>query len=231
MLFQLGSVFYHVCCHSADRRKQNVEKSRMGSRLRTVFYYFMAYYGTAECRQKRQKQPVIETEVSSKLKCTQLVIRHAAVTDGVKLAEIEQMSYPQAEGASQNRIEERIEAFPDHFWIMEKSGEIVAFINGMATDAKDLSDEMYVNASIHDENGRWQMIFSVVTAPEHRGHGYASRIMRQVITDAKKDSRQGAVLTCKKELIDFYSKFGFVNEGVSVSIHGGALWYQMRLTF
>ena len=26
-------------------------------------------------------------------------------------------------------------------------------------------------------------------------------------------------------------KLGFVNEGVSGSVHGGAVWYQMRLTF
>ena len=39
------------------------------------------------------------------------------------------------------------------------------------------------------------------------------------------------VLACKEEKIHFYEKFGFVNEGVSKSKHGGARWYQMRLTF
>ena len=28
-----------------------------------------------------------------------------------------------------------------------------------------------------------------------------------------------------------YEKFGFMNEGISESVHGGAVWYQMRLTF
>lgn len=27
----------------------------------------------------------------------------------------------------------------------------------------------------------------------------------------------------------YYAKFGFVNEGVSGSTHGGVVWYQMRL--
>jgi len=31
--------------------------------------------------------------------------------------------------------------------------------------------------------------------------------------------------------MDYYAKFGFVNEGVSNSVHGGVVWYQMRLTF
>ena len=39
------------------------------------------------------------------------------------------------------------------------------------------------------------------------------------------------VLTCKDRLLAYYAKFGFVNEGVSVSTHGGVVWYQMRLRF
>ena len=33
------------------------------------------------------------------------------------------------------------------------------------------------------------------------------------------------------KLIHYYAKFGFVNEGVSQSVHGNVVWYQMRLTF
>ena len=32
------------------------------------------------------------------------------------------------------------------------------------------------------------------------------------------------------KLIPYYSKFGFVNEGISESVHGNVTWYQMRLT-
>ena len=39
------------------------------------------------------------------------------------------------------------------------------------------------------------------------------------------------ILTCKKHLIDFYSGFGFVNCGISKSVHGGAVWYDMELDF
>lgn len=41
----------------------------------------------------------------------------------------------------------------------------------------------------------------------------------------------GLVLTCKEHLLHYYAKFGFVSEDVSHSTHGGAVWYQMRLTF
>ena len=34
----------------------------------------------------------------------------------------------------------------------------------------------------------------------------------------------------KEGLLPFYGSFGFVNEGISGSVHGGVVWYQMRLT-
>ena len=52
-----------------------------------------------------------------------------------------------------------------------------------------------------------------------------------VIADVKEQERKGIVLTCKESLIPFYERFGFVNEGKSMSKHGGAVWYDMRLVF
>lgn len=158
-------------------------------------------------------------------------IYHGTLQDLDELAEIEKASYPEAEAASRESIEKRLKAFGDCFWILEEDGEIRAFINGMVSDQPDLVDEMYDHSEWHDEKGDWQMIFSVVTSPKYRKRGYASIVMKQVIEDARKRNRKGIVLTCKERLIPFYERFGYVNEGESVSNHGGAIWYQMRLTF
>ena len=53
----------------------------------------------------------------------------------------------------------------------------------------------------------------------------------RAIADAHTQGRKGLVLTCKEKLLHYYAKFGFVNEGVSGSTHGGVVWYQMRLKF
>ena len=158
-------------------------------------------------------------------------IRHAKMDDVKELARIEGISYPAAEGASEESIGKRVQAFPEHFWLLEEDGKILSFINGMVTNMRDLTDVMYDDAGLHDENGAWQMIFSVVTDPDSRGRGCAGRVMEQVIADAKEQGRHGIVLTCKEHLLSFYSRFGFVNEGKSQSEHGGVTWYQMRLTF
>ena len=80
-----------------------------------------------------------------------------------------------------------------------------------------------------DENGAWQMIFGVNTLPRCRRRGYAGLLLQRAIADAHTQGRKGLVLTCKEKLLHYYAKFGFVNEGVSASTHGGVVWYQMRL--
>ena len=38
------------------------------------------------------------------------------------------------------------------------------------------------------------------------------------------------MLTCLDDLIPFYARLGFADEGLSTSNHGGVPWHQMRLT-
>lgn len=160
-----------------------------------------------------------------------MIIRHGTLNDLDALSEIEAASYPKEQGASRTSIEQRLKSFPECFWILEENGKILAFINGLATDEKDLSDAMYDHAEMHDPHGVWQMLFSVVAAPDERHHGYASKVMEQVIADCRKEGRTGIVLTCLDPLAPFYSRFGYADEGLSKSVHGGVPWHQMRLTF
>ncbi len=158
-------------------------------------------------------------------------IRHANANDLDAIAAVEAQCFPAAEAATRASIRDRLAAFPQHFWLLEDGETLVGFVNGMATDLPDLRDEMYEDASMHDPNGAWQMIFGVDTIPAYRRQGCAGRILEQVIADTLRAGRQGLVLTCKEHLVHFYAKFGFVSEGVSGSTHGGVQWYQMRLRF
>ena len=67
--------------------------------------------------------------------------------------------------------------------------------------------------------------------PEFRRRGYAERLLRHVVEEARAQGRRGLVLTCKDHLVHYYAKFGFVDEGLSDSTHGGVAWHEMRLTF
>ena len=158
-------------------------------------------------------------------------IRTAAMTDLDAIADLEAQCFPAAEAASRESFRARLEVFPDHFWLLWDGEKLTACVNGMATDTPDLTDEMYHDASLHDPNGKWQMIFGVTTLPAYRRQGCAARLLERAIADAKEQGRAGLVLTCKEKLLHYYAKFGFRDEGVSDSAHGGAVWHQMRLTF
>ena len=159
------------------------------------------------------------------------MIRHVKDDDLDRLATIEAASYPKAEAASKESIKKRMESFPECFWILEEDGVIKSFINGMATDEEDLTDIMYDDASMHKKDGKWQMIFSVVTEKSYRGQGLTNQVMNKVIEDCKARGRKGVVLTCKDGLRSFYAGFGYKDEGISQSNHGDTIWYKMRLTF
>lgn len=193
-------------------------------------------------------------------KLSNILIRTANLNDLDAVAKVEAKCFPAAEAATKDEFCERLSYYKDHFWLMfadsderesgadksaatgeyesdaEKNSastsiKLIAFVDGMVTDEPDLTDEMYENASMHNESGSWQMIFGVNTLPEYRKNGCAGQLIERAIADAKKQGRKGLVLTCKDKLIHYYSKFGFVNEGVSASVHGNVTWYQMRLTF
>lgn len=158
-------------------------------------------------------------------------IRTATLEDLDAIANVESSCFPPAEAATHEQFAERLKYYASHFWLMFDGEKLIAFVDGLVTDTPDLSDEMYAHPEMHNESGKWQMIFGVNTLPEYRRKGYAGELIMQAINDSREQGRLGLVLTCKDELVHWYAKFGFVNEGVSESIHGGAVWYQMRLTF
>ena len=160
-----------------------------------------------------------------------IIIRTASLNDLDAIANVEAACFPQAEAATREQFAGRLTHYAAHFWLMFDGEKLIAFIDGPVTDDKDLTDYMYSHPEIHNESGKWQMIFGVNTLPEYRRKGHAGELMRRAINDARTQKRLGLVLTCKAELVHWYSRFGFVNEGVSESVHGGAVWYQMRLTF
>lgn len=160
-----------------------------------------------------------------------MTIRTAQMEDIDAITAVETECFPPAEAATKEEFAERLKYYKDHFWLMFDEERLVAFVDGMVSNQKDLTDEMYEKADLHEEQGDWQMIFGVNTIPAYRRRGLAEQLLKRAIADAKAQGRKGLVLTCKDKLIHYYAKFGFKNEGVSESTHGDVVWNQMRLTF
>ena len=163
-------------------------------------------------------------------------IRNGVASDGSTVLENFNLTHAETDYLLSYPDENHFDAEQESQYLEKKSTspneiELIAFVDGMVTDQADLTDEMYEKGELHNENGAWQMIFGVNTIPSCRKKGYAGELIKAAIEDARKQGRKGLVLTCKDKLIHYYAKFGFVNEGVSQSVHGNVVWYQMRLTF
>ncbi len=158
-------------------------------------------------------------------------IRNARIEDLNEIAALESICFPPAEAADKASFEWRLRTYPTHFFVMEIDGKIVSLVNGPVTKEKNLMDDMYHSPSFSNEKGEWQMIFGLATHPSFQHQGFASQLMRLFVWKAFEQGRKGVVLTCKETKISFYASFGFKDEGVSSSTHGGVPWHQMRLTF
>lgn len=162
---------------------------------------------------------------------TDIKIRRVSMDDLDVVSEVEARCFPEAEAATKTSFEQRIKTFPDSFFAAEIDGRIIGFINGCITNEKTIHDELFSNASLHNPNGDYQAIFGLDVLPEYRNQGIAAQLMNYMIEVSKSAGRKGVILTCKDKLIHYYAKFGFENEGVSNSKHGGAQWYDMFLKF
>lgn len=161
----------------------------------------------------------------------EITIRSGRPSDLEGVVRVEAECFPAAEAADEKSLGERLEAFGENFLIAEADGRIIGFINGGITDSRVIEDEMFEDISLHNPEGAYQSIFGLDVIGEYRHQGIASRLMRALIELAREQGRKGLILTCKEHLIGYYEGFGYVNQGVSRSVHGGAVWYDMILEF
>lgn len=158
-----------------------------------------------------------------------IIIRQVMPEDLDAVARVEAVCFPEAEAAARASFAQRIQTFPESFFVAEKDGQIVGFINGCVTDERMIRDEMFEDTAYHKPDGVYQSIFGLDVAPEWQHRGLAGDLMKHLIEDARKRGRKGLILTCKEHLIGFYERFGYRSLGVSQSVHGGTVWYDMIL--
>ena len=160
-----------------------------------------------------------------------LTLRHAGDADAPRCGEIEAACFPSEQAASPAAIRARIAAYPGHVLLGEAAGRVVGYAMGPVIDRRTIQDEMFADTACHNPEGAWQSVFSLAVDPACRRLGYGRALLNGLIDQARREGRRGVVLTCRAHKIAYYESFGFVNEGVSGSVHGGAVWYDMTLAF
>lgn len=66
----------------------------------------------------------------------EVCIRKVKPEDLDAVTRVEAVCFPEAEAAPRESFRQRIFTFPDSFFVAEKDGEIIGFINGCATDSR-----------------------------------------------------------------------------------------------
>ncbi len=93
-----------------------------------------------------------------------MIIRTATPNDLNEISRLEVKCFPPSETESREVFSDRLKYYPAHFWLMFDGGKLVSFIDGLSTDERNFSDEMFSHSELHDEAGQWQIIKS--------SHGY-----------------------------------------------------------
>ncbi len=159
-----------------------------------------------------------------------LHIRQATQGDLERITTIEATCFPAAEAASKDSISERLYAYSKGFFLAEVDSEIIGFINGACATTATIEDKYFESMEYHQDDAPILMVFGLDVDPSHQQKGYARHLMNHFINFAKEENKKAVILTCKEHLVHYYESFGFVNDGVSASTHGGAKWYDMTLT-
>lgn len=172
---------------------------------------------------------ILSSEEFLRTLCGGLTIRPAEASDLDRCAAIEAACFPEAQAASRESIRARICAYADHFLVGEKEGTIVGYVIGPAINAPTIADEMFADTTCHAPGNPYQSVFSLAVHPDFQRRGYARILLNALIDQARRESRQAVTLTCREAKVAYYESFGFKNHGVSGSVHGGVVWYDMLL--
>ncbi|EGB16653.1 GCN5-related N-acetyltransferase [Pseudodesulfovibrio mercurii] len=158
-----------------------------------------------------------------------LTIRHADMDDLPACHTIEANCFPPAEAAWASSLRNRIEIYPEGFLVAELEGRVVGQVNAGSTDKDDITDEEFKQLIGHDPDGRNIVIFSLSVHPDFQKRGIAGKLLANFIEHARDMGKSAIKLLCKEPLTSFYTRFGFTDDGLSRSTHGGVPWHAMTL--
>jgi ribosomal protein S18 acetylase RimI-like enzyme len=149
-----------------------------------------------------------------------------------EVVKIEQICFPPNEACTPEHMKARIKVAPDLFLVIkdrENDGKIVGFLNGIATNERIFRDKFFTDESLHEPDGETVMIMGLDVLPEYRKMGLARELVFNYCRKEQARGRKRLILTCHKEKIKMYRKFGFDDLGESASEWGGEKWHEMEI--
>ena len=144
------------------------------------------------------------------------------------IMKIENAGFTPDEAASKKAMGERIKKIPDTFIVAHtERGEVAGYVVGPSSPHRYINDELFDEVAPNNPADPYQTILSLAVAPEFRGQGIGSQLLKLFSLVAESQHRGAITLTCLKRLVPFYEGQGYVSEGTAQSTHAGESWYNM----
>ena len=159
----------------------------------------------------------------------QFVFRQILPQEADQAVAIEHICFPPHEACSEKMMRERIARVPELFFVAvdQKTGKLAGFLNGIATNEQSFRDEFFTDVQLHNPEGKTVMLLGLDVLPEYRRQGLAGEIVSQYCRRERAKNRTLLLLTCLKEKVGMYQKFGFRDKGIANSTWGGEEWHEM----
>ncbi|RDU37212.1 histone acetyltransferase [Neobacillus piezotolerans] len=154
-------------------------------------------------------------------------LRNVQPTDLEQLLTIENEGFSKEEAATKDAFVERIRLIPDTFIVAEREGEILGYINGPIINQPYITDDLFEKITGNPKRGGFLSVLGLAVSKQARNQGIAKILINKMEELVEENEREGITLTCKQDLVPFYERYGFVNQGLSESQHGGVRWFNM----
>lgn len=158
-----------------------------------------------------------------------IIIKQAELSDLDELHNIECLAFPPEKAASREAFEYRLAHFPQWFFKAEIAEQIVGLIDGSRSDKPYITDDLYEQDGGFDDNGEHLLIYGLAVHPDFRHKKIAHRLMTHILSSAGAAGVHHVSLTCKESLIGFYEGMGYSNHGISQSVKGNVVSFDMEV--
>ena len=158
-----------------------------------------------------------------------ILIKQAELRDATLLYIIEKLSFPPDKAASLEAFEYRLSNSPQWFLKAELDGRTMGLINGSSSEQPYITDDVYERDGGFSETGENLLIYGLAVHPVYRHLGIAHKLMTAFLEKAVSAGKKHVSLTCKESLIGFYESFGYSNHGISESVKGNIVNYDMEI--
>lgn len=175
------------------------------------------------------REPLQKYQISDKELYERFIFRNIRQEEAEQAAMIETTCFPPNEACSREMMFARIAKAPELFLVAEDrhTGKIAGFLSGICTDEYSFRDEFFLDAELHNENGRNIMLLGLDVLPEYRKQGLARELMYQYLRRESEKDKRLVILTCIPSKVKMYKKMGFRDQGLANSTWGGEQWHEM----